>query len=225
MPRKIAPRWDTQAMVESRPYFFSDEAAARLVQTLGTLGVETDPTTLRTELEYIAELYGRDHNQEANVPSRAERNVALREIGELLSGAVSRLRAIDHETEFEIIDRLRAQGVERVSAYRRHLEAMDKVRSAVDSALRIGAEGRGPERSTDLARVVPMLVDTYERATGRRFTHNPNEGPLYNGRPHSEGDRFISAFFSIVDPKVASRLMTELATLIRVRNRTPKPEA
>lgn len=226
MPRKVEARWNTEAMIESKGRPFTDEEAAPLLAALRIAGDGAEATAIRAELEYAAELYLRDRGQKENVPSRAQRNHALRKIDDLLDQLFGHLSTLDHTTEFEIVERLRPSDGNRYPTYLNHVKAIRELQSAVGSALRLGERTRGPERATELARAVHWLTGLFERCTGTRFTHNPNERLVYSGRPNSPCDHFVVEFFKIVDSEVLeSRLISELAALVKARNqrRREKP--
>jgi hypothetical protein len=78
----------------------------------------------------------------------------------------------------------------------------------------------GPRPDNTLHLTTIRLLDTYDKLTGRRWTHTPRERTEYDGRPHSEAGTLVTAFFDgsgqAVRPTAISRV---LASCVARRSR------
>jgi hypothetical protein len=214
MPRKVSPKYGIDPLQEVRPFSFESPQIELLVDLLQcTTG---NHHAIVAQLSKCASDYIWLRNQNQEKPTRAERNAALEEIGQLAQALRKRLGGLDMDTELELRMALRRSDAEFI------LDLADRLGDLADAAgpaLQAGKATTGPQYQPQVQRTVDALAKLYEEVTGRRFTHTPRLKTEYNGTPHSQAGRFISAFFAIVDPGIPARsLSTAMGYVVKSRH-------
>lgn len=113
---------------------------------------------------------------------------------------------LDYATQGELLDVIWA----RLIASGRKLELLDQIARndrelVIDCAKHLLAQGkkhRGPAPRKTLPIIIRWLASIYEETTGRIFTHRPYEKTKYRGTPQSHAGQFLTAFLTMVDPKL-----------------------
>jgi hypothetical protein len=215
MPRKTRAKYGIDPIQRVELFSFTDAQIERLFDALPPLQANRDDCI--AQLEKCARDYLWIRNQYQEMPTRAEQNAALKEIGRLGSDLKGCLAGLDKDTEWELMMKHPAFLCGDLTIEIPDLvQRLDDFERAAKLAWKAGKKRTGPRAPTALQRVVPMLAGIYQAATGKPFTHNPKLKTQYIGRPQSPGGRFIVIFFEIVDPAVKpTSLSTAIAKLVR----------
>jgi hypothetical protein len=213
MPKRIRPRYVDPEKVPA--FSFTNEQIDRLFKALAP--IKGDRREIVTRLERCGRNYLWQRNHHQQKPTRAEQNAALEEVGQLAADLEVRLRALDIDTQWELITTLPEPPENSLSNAIEDLsDRLEKLVDAADQALRTGKKTTGPRIRTYLERAVMELANIYEDVTGKPFSHNPKLLTKYDGKPHSESGHFIVAFFGIVDHGVKPAwLSTPMAIAVK----------
>jgi hypothetical protein len=144
---------------------------------------------------------------------------------ELLSGAEPRLlAAVSHSWGQDLLP-------ENAGLIPRYAYYLSVIRDAGTSILALGTPG--PDSRTSLEQAISMLVEPYERASGKSFTHNAyfyRNRPIYKGLARSRAGICMSRIFSLESAYVcfaepvtyrwpeASEIATAMREVVSARN-------
>jgi hypothetical protein len=218
MPRKVRPKYGIDPVQEVRPFSFEPAEIELLLDALPCTTGNRDHIAAKLSRRASDYSWLRDQNQEK--PTRAERNAALAEINQLARALRESLDGLDADTKSELAIALPRFDLKTILDLDERLNVLS---DAAGRALQSGKATTGPQYQPQVQRTVDALAILCEEVTGKRFTHNPKEKTKYDGTPHSQAGRFISAFFAIVDPAVrAQSLSTAMDNVVRSRRATRK---
>jgi hypothetical protein len=179
-------------------------------------------SSLISELERCAREYAWRENQDRQTASRSEQNASLAEISRLTNSLATRLRGLDLDALSSLQNGLPLR--DPLTAIDVLADQLDDFHDAAGQALSVGKKSTGRRVPIGLNRTVTELASLYERATGKRFSHNPKRRTDYLGTPQSPAGRFIVAFFKIVDPAVSpTPLAIAMAAVVKTRNLPRNP--
>jgi hypothetical protein len=218
MPKKIRPKYGIDAVQEVPAFSFSDAEIERLFNALAP--VKGDRHEIIAHLERCARDYFWLRNQNQELPTRAEQNAVLKEVSHLARNLEMRLRALNMDTEWELMMELSAfHSIKKVKhAIPDLARQLEYLAEAADGALGAGKQKSGPRIQTHVQRAVDKLAHLYEQFTSESFSHNPKLLTEYGGEPHSRAGRFVVAFFEIVDRNIPpTSLSTAMASIVKSR--------
>jgi len=96
-----------------------------------------------------------------------------------------------------------------------------RLSASVKTALQIGRETRGPEKSKELRQTIFWLRGLYEECGGR-FTHTPRDKTHYEGDPRSDAGRFIVDFIKMCAPEITPQSISSvMAEIVKEKKSTP----
>jgi hypothetical protein len=199
MPSKIRPKYGTDPVQEVRSFSFEQADKEHLINLLAPIKAKPDEIIAR--LQECARGYLWRRNQNQKVPTRAEQNAALKEVGDFarehgegLCGLEMRLRNVDLGTEWELDVKLRTCRIHLLTEEIADLaDRLGELADAAEQALRAGKQKSGPRMRMHVQTAVRDLVNLYEECTGKPFSHNPKVLTKYDGKPHSRAGGFIVA--------------------------------
>jgi hypothetical protein len=177
---------------------------------------------LKPSLEEIGARYLLWFEQDESGPSQAERNAALKKVLASPQELERNLAQLDHATQCELLDMLWAHLLTRGE----QLGPLDQIARddpelVMDCAKRLLAKGqkrRGPGCRKTLPIIIRWLASIYAETTDLDFTHTPYEKTKYKGTPQSHAGQFVTAFLTMVDPKLPeTAIATEMARFIATR--------
>jgi hypothetical protein len=225
MPRKIRPKYGIDPTQKVPDFSFTRAEKERLLKALNP--VNGGPDEIIERLVVCARNYLWVHNQYREMPTRAQQNATLEEVGRLARDLGTGLCGLDKDTEWELMSNhpaFRTRDFIRVIP--ELADQLEDIADAAELALHAGQKKSGPRTHTYLQRAVLTLAKLYEQSTGKRFTHNPKEKTGYKGEPHSPGGLFILVFFAIVDPTVRQQsISTAMARIVKSRGTIKKSTA
>lgn len=217
MPRKIRPKYAIDPTQRVQDFSFTDAQIQQLFRALAP--VNSDRKEMIATLERCSRDYIWRRNQHQQKPTRAEQNVAVKEIGELAAKLAEKLRNLYMDTEWEISLRIPEfysdppKGPITILANR-----LENIDIAAEQILSASRRKTGPRSLTWVARTVAELANFYEQRSGKRLSHNPKLKTRYVGLPQSPAGKFIVAFFKIIDPGVTPQsISTAMANYVKFR--------